>query len=94
MPGRMRDKIERRSIVALTYLNSLPRPVTFSLVMLLLLAGVLTTGILAAVALGIVALFLAWLLYVGWPQMSPAGRVLRLLATLLVAGFAVRQLLI
>ncbi|MDP9239453.1 MAG: hypothetical protein M3O55_02280 [Actinomycetota bacterium] len=90
----MRDKIERRSIVALTYLNTLPRPVTFGLVMLVLLAGVLTTGILAAVALGIVTLFLAWLLYVGWPQMSPSGRLLRLLATLLVAGFAVRQLLI
>ncbi len=94
MPGGMRDKIERRSIVALTYLNTLPRPVTFGLVMLVLLAGVLTTGILAAVALGIVTLFLAWLLYVGWPQMSPSGRLLRLLATLLVAGFAVRQLLI
>jgi hypothetical protein len=94
VPGRMRDKIERRNIVALTYLNSLPRPVTFGLVMLVLLAGVLTTGVLAAVALGIVTLFLTWLLYVGWPQMSPSGRLLRLLATLLVAGFAVRQLLI
>ncbi|PZS32056.1 MAG: hypothetical protein DLM59_08900 [Pseudonocardiales bacterium] len=93
MPGRIRDLIERRSIVALTYLNSLPRPLTFGLVMLLLLAGVATHGILAAIALGIVALFLVWLLYVGWPQMPRSGRVLRLLATLLVAGFAVNQLL-
>jgi len=94
VPGSIRDKIERRSIVALTYLNSLPRPATFGLVMVLLLAGVLTTGILAAIALGMVALFLAWLLYVGWPRMSPGGRVLRLLSTLLVAGFAIRQLLV
>jgi hypothetical protein len=93
VPTRFRDSVERRSIVTLTYLNSLPRAVPFALVMSLLLVGVLTSGVVAAVALGIVALFLLWLLYVGWPQMSPVARVLRLLATVVVGGVAINQLL-
>jgi hypothetical protein len=93
VPTRFRDSVERRSIVALTYLNSLPQAVPFGLVLLLLLVGVLTNGVAAAMALGVVALFMAWLLYVGWPQMSPVARLLRLLVTVVVAGVAVNQLL-
>ncbi len=93
MPGSLRDDVDRRSIVALSYLNSLPRSIPFGLIMLLLLVGVLTTGIVAAAALGLVALFMAWLLYVGWPQMSPTSRGLRLLVTLAVTGVAASQFL-
>lgn len=93
MTGRMRDAIERRSILTLTYLNALPRTVPFGLVMVLLLVGVLAGGTLAGIALGIVGVFLLWLLYVGWPQMSPAARLVRLLATLAVAGFAISRFL-
>jgi len=92
MPASFRDSVERRSVVMLTYLNSLPRVVPFALVTGLLMAGLLTTGVLASVALAIIALFLAWLLYIGWPQMNPIGRLLRLLATLLIAAAAVEQL--
>ncbi len=92
MPGNFRDAVERRSVVMLTYLSSLPRVIPFALVIGLLLAGLMTSGILAFVALALVALFLAWLLYVGWPQMQPTGRLLRLLATVLIAGAAVAQL--
>jgi len=92
MPASFRDAVERRSVVMLTYLSSLPRVIPFALVIGLLLAGLMATGILAFVALAIVALFLAWLLYIGWPRMHPTGRVLRLLATLLIAVAAVAQL--
>ncbi len=88
-----RDSIERRSVVMLTYLNGLPRVAPFTLMLGLLLAGLLTTGILAFTSLILVAAFLAWLLYIGWPQMSLPARVLRLLSTLLVAGVAINQLL-
>ncbi len=92
MPPTFRDAVERRSIIMLTYLNTLPRVIPFALVMLLLLAGLLSTGILAFVALAIVAVFLGWLLYIGWPLMLPSARLLRLLATLLVTGAAVQRL--
>jgi hypothetical protein len=92
VPARLRDVIERRSVLALTYLNSLPRPVTSGAFLLLLLVGVFTSGMVGAVALGLIAVFMAWLMYVGWPQMSPLARALRLLVTVAVAVLAVRQL--
>jgi len=90
--GNLRDQIERRSVVMLTYLNGLPRAVPFTLMLGLMIAGLLTTGPLAFIALMLVATFLAWLLVVGWPLMSPSARLLRLASTLLVAGVAVNQL--
>jgi len=88
-----RDAVERRSVIMLTYLGSVPRVLPFGLVMALLLAGLLTRGVLAFAAVALVAIFLTWLLYLGWPNMAPAGRVLRLLATLVVAAAAVQRLL-
>jgi len=93
VPERFRDNIERRSVVMLTYLNGLPRAVPFTLMFGLLLAGLLTSGVLAFVALILVAAFLGWLLFIGWPLMSGPARVLRLASTLLVAAVAVNQLL-
>ncbi|MGB9378775.1 MAG: DUF6703 family protein [Mycobacteriales bacterium] len=92
MPANFRDAVERRSVVMLTYISSLPRVIPFGLVIALLLAGLLTTGVLAFAALAIVTLFLGWLLFIGWPQMAPAGRLLRLLSTLLVGAVAVQRL--
>lgn len=92
MPASFRDAVERRSVVMLTYLSSLPRVIPFALIIGLLLAGLMTSGILGFVALALVALFLAWLLFVGWPEMRPTGRVVRLLATVLIAAAAVAQL--
>ncbi len=90
---RFREHVEQRSVVMLTYLNSLPRAAPFTLMLALLFAGLLTTGVLAFAALSLVAAFLGWLLYVGWPLMSSAARVLRLGSTLLVGAVAVNQLL-
>lgn len=92
MAAGFRDGVERRSVVMLTYLSSLPRVIPFALVIGLLMAGLLTTGILAFAALALVVLFLGWLLYIGWPLMLPAGRVLRLVATLAIAGAAIHRL--
>ena len=92
MPASFRDAVERRSIVTLTYLNSLPRVVPCGVVGALLLVGLLTTGPPAFAALALVAGLLGWLLYLGWPQMMPIGRVVRLLATLVIAAAAVERL--
>lgn len=93
MAATFRDAVERRSVIMLTYLGSLPRVLPFGLVMALLLAGLLTSGVLAFAAVTLVAIFLTWLLYLGWPNMAPAGRALRLLATVVVAAAAVQRLL-
>lgn len=93
MAATFRDAVERRSVIMLTYLGSVPRVLPFGLVMALLLAGLLTSGVLAFAAITLVAIFLTWLLYLGWPNMQPSGRALRLLATVVVAAAAVQRLL-
>lgn len=93
MAAGFRDAVERRSVVMLTYLSSLPRVIPFGLVIGLLMSGLLTTGVLAFAALAILTVFMLWLLYVGWPEMTPVGRALRTLATLLIAAAAVGRLI-
>lgn len=93
MPGTFRDAVERRSILLLTYLNALPRAVPFAVMMALLLVGLLVPGLPGFVALVLVAMFLIWLLYIGWPHLTRESRALRLLAVVLVIGAAVQHLL-
>ena len=92
MPGTFRDRVERRSILPLTYLNSLPRVVPFALMMGLLLVGLLVPGLIGFLALVLVAVFMTWLLYVGWPHMARDARLLRLLAVVIVTAAAIQHL--
>jgi hypothetical protein len=92
VPGTFRDAVERRSILPLTYLNSLPRAVPFAAMMALLLVGLLVPGVLGFLALVVVAGFLIWLVYIGWPHLTRDSRVLRLLAVVLVLAGAVQHL--
>jgi hypothetical protein len=82
----------RRSAPAVAYLATLPRAVPFVLVIILLALGVFAPAPIAFVALLVMALLMAWLLLLTWSVLSRPGRVLRLLATVIVLGFAVARL--
>jgi hypothetical protein len=71
------------------YLSRLPRWLPFAVALGLAVFGALVHGPAGAVALGLVALFLAWLAYLSWPALTPPARVLRAVATLAVVGAAV-----
>ncbi len=93
MTSKFRDAIERRSILPLAYLTGLPRAAPFAVMMGLLLVGLLVPGVLGFLALVVVAAFLAWLVYIGWPHLTRDSRALRLLAVVLVIAAAVQHLL-
>ena len=74
------------------YLHQLPRWVPAAVLAILLIAGLAVHGIGGAIALLGVALVLAWLALVSWPRLSPGGRAVRVLVTLLVVAAAAAQL--
>jgi Family of unknown function (DUF6703) len=87
-----RRTVERWSATPLVYLHQLPRWVLPVVLAALLLAGMLGTGWVGAVALLVLAALLGWLAYLSWPSMPLPGRLLRLGALvvliLLAAGHA------
>lgn len=89
-PGRVR--IERGSRPVLLALRTVPQWVLFLIVLGCVVGGLLLTGPLAAALLGVVAIFLAWLLVLAWPRLTPAQRLLRALVVILVAGSAIWRL--
>lgn len=93
MPGPLRAALEKHSYRMLLYFNSLPRAVPFAVVGGLLIAGLVTSGVLSFVALLLVGLFLGWLALLSWPLVSPGGRLLRVACTLVVLAAAVERLL-
>jgi O-antigen ligase len=88
-----RQAVERRSAALLVYLHQLPRWVPPVVLAVLLIAGLAVHGIGGAIALIGVALVLAWLALVSWPQLSPAGRAVRTMVIALVIGVAVVQVI-
>ena len=84
----MRESIEQASLPAITALARLPRLVPFLGVLLLMVAGIAVTG-WGWIFLALVTAFLAWLLYLGWPRISASERLMRVAATILVAGITV-----
>lgn len=69
------------------FLSGLPRVVPFLSVLALMIAGFLVPG-WGWVLLGLVALFLLWLLVLSWPRLSGSERLMRLAAIVLVAAVA------
>lgn len=89
-PG-LRGAIERRSAAPVVFLHRLPVWVPLLAVLALLAVGMVGTGWIAAVALGVLALLLAWFAYLNWPALQTGGRVLRIAAiAVLVASAAGR----
>jgi len=76
----------------LVTLNRLPRWIVVVLMGSLLFLGLIQTGDLAwlgGIFLGIVALFLGWLLVLAWPVLPGQARIVRAVVVLAAAGISV-----
>lgn len=72
-----RAELTRRSVRPLRFLAGLPRWMTIFLAVGVLLLGLGVPGPAGALALGVLALFLGWLLTLSWPTLLPAARLSR-----------------
>jgi hypothetical protein len=91
-PGRLRTTVERASLPVLTRLSTLPRAVPFVVMLALIVAVVWVKGVAGFGLITLGVLFLAWLLYIYWPRLSPSERLMRFAVILLLSVLAVIQL--
>ncbi len=75
-----RQAVERFSARPIVFLQHLPRWMLLLTVLGLLISGFFVPGVIGAVALLLVAIFLGWLAYLSWPRINLSGRVLRVIA--------------
>jgi len=92
-PGGIRARIERASSGPLTALGSLPVWVPFLVVLVLMLTGAFVGGWVGAALLIVPVLFVCWLLYLGWPRLGSAERVMRLAVLAVVVAIAATQVI-
>ncbi len=88
----MRPSIERASLPLMTRLSSLPRLVPFLILLALLVAGVVISGPVGFVLMGLAAGFVAWILYLSWPRLTSSERIMRSAVLLLAVAMALTQL--
>jgi len=88
----VRHRIDQASLPLMTKLSRLPRLVPFLILLALLVAGVLISGRIGFVLMGLAAIFVAWVLYLSWPRLSGTERIMRLAVLLLAVAMAVVQL--
>jgi hypothetical protein len=91
-PGPARLALERASLPLLARVARLPRAVPFLVLLSLLVAGVIVSGPVGAVLIGLVALVVAWLLVLAWPALSGVERLGRFAVLLLAVALCVVQL--
>ncbi len=84
-----RQALEQRSATSLLYLHQLPRWLPPVLAVALLIAGFAISGWGGGVALIGLALVLAWLAAISWPQLSAQARLLRVIVVSAVLVVAV-----
>ncbi len=89
----IRSRIEQLSTPLVTRMSHLPAILPFLVMMAVLLTGVFLGGVLGACLLVLPIVFLGWLLYLTWPHLRTAERLLRLAVLLLVLGIAVTQII-
>jgi len=88
----VRRRIDHASLPLVTRLSRLPKPVPFLILLALLVAGVLISGQLGFVLMGLAAIFVAWVLYLSWPRLSGSERIMRLAVLMLAVAMAAVQL--
>ena len=93
MSTPFRRRVELRAGPFLVLMARLPRVVPFLVVLGLLVVGLLLGGGTGAALLGVLALFLALLLFLAWPALEPQGRLIRLLVIAIVVARGVLLLL-
>ena len=80
------------SLPLITALHRAPRWLVGAIPAVLLLAGLLTPAPWGPVLLGIVTLFVIWLLALSWPRLEPKARLARTgIVLLLAAAVAARS---
>jgi hypothetical protein len=89
----LRGALERASLPTLTRLTRAPRWLVGLVPAVVLLGGLLAPLPWGPVLLGVVALFLAWLLALAWPRLDARGKALRAgVVVLMVAATVLRAL--
>jgi len=88
----VRRRIDHASLPLVTRLSRLPKPVPFLILLALLVAGVLISGQVGFVLMGLAAIFVAWVLYLSWPRLSGLERIMRLAVLMLAVAMAAVQL--
>jgi hypothetical protein len=91
--GPFGARLARLSAPLLIRLHAQPRWVVPVVMLGLCLGGLFTRGVVAFLCLGLLAVFLAWLLLLSWPLITPASRLLRVVAVGVVAAAAAAKLL-
>ena len=81
----LRESIETASLPTVKAISGLPRFVPFLVVLALMIGGIVIKG-WGWILIGIVMVFLAWMLYLGWPRLTSAERMMRLAVLVLVAA--------
>ena len=76
--------LQRVSAPLLVQLSRVPKWALLIAVLALTIGGLLQENAIGGVLLLVLAAFAAWLAVLGWPRMTPLGRVLRLLVVGLV----------
>jgi hypothetical protein len=84
----LRRSVELRSAKVLVFLRGLPRPVPGLAVLGLVALGLLAPPVAGAVALLVVAALLTWLVFLSWPTVPLAGRLVRLVVVAMVVAYA------
>lgn len=86
-----RRSLENASVKPIAFLRQLPPWVAPIALAGLFVAGAFARGWIGAVALFLVAAFVAWLASLSWPALRPLGRLLRLAIIVLLIAFALWQ---
>jgi hypothetical protein len=73
-------------------ISQMPRMAPFLVLLALLVVGVLIGGVPGFVLMALAALFIGWVLYLSWPQLSGSERIMRLAVLLLAVAMAVTRL--
>lgn len=89
----MRRRIEQASLPLLEGLAKLPVWLPFLALLALILGGGFIGGPLGWTLVCLALFFVAWLLYLSWPRLSPVERLMRVAVLLLFLAVTIVQLL-
>ena len=84
----LRSRIEHSSVPIVDRINALPRAVPFVVVLVVMVSAVVL-GRWGAISIAVVAVFVAWLLFLTWPRLTAPEKMLRLAVLAIVAVAAV-----
>jgi hypothetical protein len=86
----LRESIESASYPLVKRLSQWPKWAPFLLILGLMVAGVVIPSV-GWVLIAVVAVFLVWLLYLGWPRLSAVDRLMRIAVIALVVVAAITR---